>query len=51
MNRVIKLFYIDLVIDLDLKSIETVCDGDYWRKNQRWGKQLRGDVVLVPTNG
>ncbi len=45
-----RLFYIDLVIDLDPTSIEVVCDADYWATNRRWEKQLRRDVVLVPAN-
>jgi hypothetical protein len=50
MTWAIKLFYIDLTLDLDPKSIEVVCDADYWANNRRWEKQLRRDVKIVPHN-
>jgi hypothetical protein len=46
-----KLFYIDLVLDLNTTSIEVVCDADYWAQNRRWEKQLRRDVMIVRTDG
>jgi hypothetical protein len=45
-----KLFYIDLVIDLNATNIEVVCDADYWAENRRW-KQIRRDVMIVRTDG
>jgi hypothetical protein len=50
MTWAIKLFYIDLTLDLDPKSIDVVCDADYWANNRRWEKQLRRDVKIVPQN-
>lgn len=44
-----RLFYFEVVVDLDPTSIEVVCDADYWAQNRRW-KQIRRDVVIVNKN-